>query len=213
MKRILTVIMICGVINGYTQNTPPHAASTNTWVIEGNGISQTWSDHINVPACDKTDFDGGFFNDIDENDYEVGYSDIQYGGNPKADCRNNPGYYYLYSWWYVSKNAATLCPSPWRVPTADDFLALYKALGGTDDWSKDEALIEKYINSWGGVYGGIAKDTSLIYTGSIAQYWSSTGGCCLAWWMSVNKNNGVICSAAASAVFYGYQVRCVKNEQ
>ncbi|MDR0581509.1 MAG: fibrobacter succinogenes major paralogous domain-containing protein [Prevotellaceae bacterium] len=157
MKKFLTIIMLCGVIGGYAQNTPPYAASTNTWVIEGNGISQIWSDHINVPACDKADFNGG----TDD--------------APRADCRNNPGYYFLYSWPYVNKNAATLCPVPWRVPTIDDFLALYKALGGKGDWSKDETLVTKYINSWGGAYGGYCNNEGLPVNQNLyADYWSSS---------------------------------------
>jgi hypothetical protein len=143
MKKLLTLmIVVAAVCSGYAQDTPPHAASTGTWVV-GN---QTWSDHINIPACNKTSFDGG-----DDN-------------APKADCRNNPGYYYLYSWEYVRRNAADLCPAPWRVPSRYDFSVLADLAVGTD----------QVAEIWGVAYGGYVLSSSVINTGSEAYYWSST---------------------------------------
>jgi hypothetical protein len=111
MKTILTIIMLCGVMSGYAQSTPPHAASTRTWVIKANGVTQTWSDHINLPACNKPDF---------------------YGNSKEGDCRkNSPGYYYLYSWLYVIQHTKELCPSPWRVPSKSDFVVVASA---TTSW-------------------------------------------------------------------------------
>jgi uncharacterized protein (TIGR02145 family) len=152
MKNILTIIMLCGVCCGYAQNTPPYAASAKTWTV-GN---QIWSDHINVPACNKKDFDSGS------------------ESNPKADCRNNPDYYYMYSWLYVQQNAEKMCPAPWRIPTKEDFEELDKALGGNGDFNKDKALAVKYENRWGGVYGGYANIGLVYYTNFYANYWSST---------------------------------------
>jgi hypothetical protein len=116
MKKLLTILMLCGVCYGYAQKTPPHAASTRTWVIKANGVTQTWSDHIDLPACNKARFEAS---------------------STRADCRNNPGYHYLYSWLYVKQNAATLCPSPWRVPTVDDF-----------------EIVVANPGNWGAVLGG-----------------------------------------------------------
>jgi hypothetical protein len=44
MKKTLTItiIMLCGIVCGYTQNTPLHAASIRTW----NFGNLTWSDAI-----------------------------------------------------------------------------------------------------------------------------------------------------------------------
>jgi hypothetical protein len=102
VKTLLTILMLCGVMCGYAQKAPPPAASTMTWVIKSYGVTQTWSDYINLPTCNKKDYDGG-----------SAYIS-------KADCRNNPGYYYLYSLPYVKQNADNLCPSPWRIPTKND---------------------------------------------------------------------------------------------
>jgi hypothetical protein len=139
MKKLLTIILLCGVCYGYAQDTPPYAASTKTWKFGG----QTWSDHINMPECNKTSFDGG-----DDN-------------APKADCRNNPGYYYLYSWEYVRLHAAILCPSPWRVPSFGDIPLLLP-----DSAYKPEV--------WGYSYSGACTlQGQLQEQGSFAHYWTS----------------------------------------
>jgi uncharacterized protein (TIGR02145 family) len=191
MKKILFFIMLCGSAGSYAQTIPPFSASSRTWVIEGNGINQTWSDHINVPACNKMDFDGGR------------------GDEPKADCRNNPGYYYLYSWRYVSENAATLCPSPWRVPTKNDFEELDRALGENHTWSKDKTRNRKYVEIWGGVYGGIAYDSFVRHSGSLACYWSSSIFDVSAHYLFFYTN--YIYPPYNFTPHFGFQVRCVKD--
>jgi hypothetical protein len=51
MKKNLTItiIMLCGIVCGYTQNTPLHTASLRTW----NFGNLTWSDAIHIPKCKK----------------------------------------------------------------------------------------------------------------------------------------------------------------
>jgi hypothetical protein len=90
--------------------TPRYAASNKVWVIDNDSldIHQIWSDHINVPACNKETYDGGSYKEA------------------KPDCWHSPkSDYYAYSWPYVNENADTLCPSPWRVPTCKDANDLY----------------------------------------------------------------------------------------
>jgi uncharacterized protein (TIGR02145 family) len=102
MKNILTIIMLCGVMSGYAQNTPPHAASKKTWIVG----KQIWSDAIRHPDCkhidSKSDYDPGCYI------YNNGF----------------PYYYYNLRWAHGGK----LCPSPWRVPTERDFKILYDTL-------------------------------------------------------------------------------------
>jgi hypothetical protein len=84
--------------NENTKN-PPYAATTQTWTF-GN---QTWSDAIQMPDCNKEDF-------------EDSYTDPQ--------CRSyteNGKTWYYYNWPYVNANKTTMCPDPWRVPTKEDF--------------------------------------------------------------------------------------------
>jgi uncharacterized protein (TIGR02145 family) len=213
MKKVLTIIILCGGISGYAQNTPPYAASTSTWVIEGNGISQIWSDHINVSACNKIDFNGGYY--IGDMDFEDGAEGNNSNLFCKADCRNNPDYYYLYSWTYLKENASTLCPSPWRVPTKDDFIVLDRILGGTGKGDKNKMHTIKYINTWGGVYGGQGHSTSIANNGIGAYYWSitehpydSTKVTVLSFYA-----DGYVFPLSIKPKHYGYQVRCIKNEQ
>jgi hypothetical protein len=100
MKKILTIIMLCGVCYGYAQDTPPYAASTKTWVIEDDdGVTRTWSDYINMPECNK---EGGMYD----------------------TCHRADGIYYSYSSKYVKSHANQLCPTPWRLHTHDDYALL-----------------------------------------------------------------------------------------
>jgi uncharacterized protein (TIGR02145 family) len=175
---------------GVAAATPPHAASTNTWVIG----EQTWSDHINLPACDKTDFNSGS------------------AETPLADCRNNPGYNYLYSWDYVNQNAEALCPAPWRVPTSDDYCTLDMALNnyGSCENNRPGVLGDTYNAEWGGIYGGhCTNDGTLGYHGAGAYYWSSseyglTGGYALVYASSL------VYPQIATNRYTGLNVRCVR---
>jgi hypothetical protein len=157
--------------------TPPLAASTQTWVFG----DQTWSDAINCPECNKDRF---------ENSYT----------NPQ--CRSytsGTDTWYYYNWPYVAANLELLCPTPWRVPTVDDFVTLVKNTNG-----------RYLIDSWG--LPGFANSNSMDDIGSASYFWSATeldefGAyvlCCHAdhvyldaWYWYYNKH-------------YGQSVRCVK---
>jgi uncharacterized protein (TIGR02145 family) len=139
--------------------TPTHAKTTTTWTVSGNGGAQTWSDVINVPACNKTSYSAS---------------------NTTADCRANSStsYGYLYSWVYVTNNASTLCDKGWRVPTSTDFCNLDKNLFSTTTCSSRTPTTDYglYIGSaWGGTLGGLCiEDGKLKYQGIQSHYWSST---------------------------------------
>jgi hypothetical protein len=102
MKTILTILLLCGVCFGYAQNTPPHAASTKTWKFG----SQTWSDAIEMPGCNKKT--------IGESATEPRCLNSTEGSNT----------WFYYNWVYVNANAKMMCPAPWRVPTYDDLVRL-----------------------------------------------------------------------------------------
>jgi hypothetical protein len=159
--------------------TPPYAASTRTWVFG----AQTWSDRIHIPECDK----GNFAIDFD---------------NPQ--CRSytdEDGFTrYYYNWPYVIQNYDALCPSPWRVPSEDDFLAL-TALG--------EVTTETLARNWDW-YGGYAKGpTTMANVKGLGNYWSTTeyayrSAIELEYWF-----NGDL-MVTGSSVAFGCLVRCVK---
>jgi len=127
-------------------------ATHQIWTIG----SQTWSDALQTSFCRNK---------------------VTFNGN-SVDCRSNPGQKGdLFSGYAVSELKNQLCPSPWRVPTVQDFIDLDVALGGTgNNRSNDlEFINSKYLNPavWGGTYGGYSFDDGwLLRQGSHACYWS-----------------------------------------
>ena len=141
-------------------------ASSRTWVIDGAGITQTWSDVVVASgAKDKTTFYGLGDFDYDTSTYVI-----------KADWRNNPGYSgTLFSWEAVDRYQDYLCPSDWRVPAREDFYNLIVAFGGTGSGQNDATIRDKYLTIWGGEYGGRCLDDGSLYgQGRHGIYWSLT---------------------------------------
>ena len=172
--------------------TAPPLAKTDALCTVG---TQIWSDVINDPACNKEDFNGGANSD------------------PLADGRNNDQDGYLYSWPYVQQHAAALCPDGWRVPTADDFAALDKALGGTgENDQKDATLLDAYVNTWAAAYGGYGSNYGVYTKGSEGSYWSqSEANGEIAYFLKVSKTGG-ISPKAESYKSGGRMLRCVRDE-
>ena len=133
-------------------------ATNQTWTIG----SQTWSDAVRATNCQsKTTF--------------LGYDTMPY--TYSADCRSNPGQKGdLFSWCAVARYANTLCPSPWRVPAKEDFIALDVVMGGTGGPQTQEnvTLRDKYLNTWGGAYGGRVDWGDIIGQGEQGWYWSKS---------------------------------------
>jgi hypothetical protein len=75
--------------------------STDTWARNGITISSP----VTVTYCEKPDYSGGS------------------SGTYKADCRsyNIVTTTHYFSWCFIKQYASQLCPSPWRVPTREDF--------------------------------------------------------------------------------------------
>jgi uncharacterized protein (TIGR02145 family) len=171
---------------------PTHAASDQLWLIENEAksIHQIWSDAIVIPACNKTDFDG-------EN----------------ADCRDNPGYAgYLYSGYYINEYEAVLCPTPWRVPSKDDFIDLDKALGGNGEYRVDspDFVTTQYIDAWGGDYGGVAYGGSFFFQGEYAAYWSRTLFDANDSYELMFETDGTVYPSTEQMRLFGLQARCVR---
>jgi hypothetical protein len=176
MKKISTIIMLCGVVSGYAQKTPPNAASTKTWTFG----EQIWSDAIQMPdECHKETFESS---------------------KTEPDCRSytkDGKTWYYYNWVYVTQNAATLCPLPWRVPNFDDMETLARN-------NSASALVA----AWG--CGGSAQRLLMKKTDQHGHYWSSypnsyDDAFCLLYMV-----DGLISSRFATSWHSGLQVRCVK---
>jgi uncharacterized protein (TIGR02145 family) len=122
--------------------TPTNAASTTTWTFG----TQTWSDAIHCPECDKDRF-------------SASYTDPQ--------CRSftyaGKSYYY-YNWVYVNANKENMCPAPWRVPTSADFNTL----------ESNSDLFNLLRNAWGYTGAVVYGDGEVTELEGGAMYWSST---------------------------------------
>jgi hypothetical protein len=170
----LTILMLFGVICGYAQNTPPHAASTKTWTFG----TQTWSDAIRVPGCNKKDFKHS---------------------SKEPHCRSYTSggkTFYYYNFPYVAKNAATLCPLPWIVPSQSDFEDLMQN-------TTEKALAA----AWG--FGGLAGGSDMRNENTHAYYWSTTehfSG--YAYDLRYADDGALEVNYYSEA--YGFQIRCVK---
>jgi uncharacterized protein (TIGR02145 family) len=116
---------------------------------------------------------------------------------------------------YVKNNAGTLCPSPWRVPTAEDFCTLDKTLFGTSTCANRSSAtgIDTYSGSlWGGTYGGACNSQGERYgQGTNAYYRSSTDyDSSDAYHLYYNVSSNLLFPLDTNRKAYGLQVRCVK---
>ncbi len=175
--------------------TPPDARTTDVWeVVVANG-TQIWSDVINVPACDNTNFTGN-------------------GGCRKHD---NSTYGFLYSRAYIDANGTTMCPGNWRVPSTDDFAALVIAFGGTafEYGENDPAVRDRFVGpEWGGQYAGYFAGSYISSAGTQANYLSTDdymyGGPSVLQFASGSTGN--VNSQAQGMANRGYNVRCVADK-
>jgi uncharacterized protein (TIGR02145 family) len=172
--------------------TPTYAASTQTWTVSGTAGAQIWSAPINIPACNKASYSAN---------------------NTSADCRNNPGYGYLYSWTYVKNNQSTLCNNGWRVPTSEDFCTLDKILYSTTTCNNNRSGVfgPAYISTWGGAYGGYSDSTGgLGQQGEWGYYWTLSEYSSSDSAYDLRINGSRIDPLCVHSKFWGFQVRCVK---
>ncbi|MDR3350202.1 MAG: fibrobacter succinogenes major paralogous domain-containing protein [Prevotellaceae bacterium] len=173
MKKILTIIMLFGVCYGYAQNTPRYAASAKTWKF-GN---QTWSDAIQIPECNKSSFENS---------------------DTAPQCRNyteDSNTWYYYNWAYVKANAAKLCPSPWRVPSKEDFELMVEL---TDE--------NNLMSAWG--RPGLADDSSVHLVGSLALFRSTTAARTARAYVSHYDHDSM--GVLYTGIHYGLPVHCVR---
>jgi hypothetical protein len=186
MKKHLFLMMMAAAAIAFagcsddddSAQTPPLAATTQIWTFG----DQTWSDAIQMPDCNKETFEESYT-------APQGRS-YTYGGKT----------FYYYNWPYVNINKSKMCPSPWRVPTYEDFKTL-----------RSNITPSALVNAWG--FGGMVimdSDHPMLAVNLAADYWSSTEN-------SNETDNAYGFSSSNSSMFYldadkvlGMQVRCVK---
>jgi hypothetical protein len=159
---------------------PTYAASTQTWAFD----TQTWSDAIQACASDNLG------ESITEPHCYI------YTYQEKV--------YHYYNFAYVTNNAATLCPSPWKVPAMSDATTL---ISGSPD----------LLTAWGpgGNYNfqSNAVDEGAFANGSLL--WTSTSAGDYATFFGVvnwGTPGQLMVSEYGNPAVHGFQVRCVLGE-
>jgi hypothetical protein len=96
------------------------------------------------------------------------------------------------------------------VPTKDDFVELDIAMGGPGEsrlYEPREWIINTYINTWGGSFGGYAQSSNVNAVGIDGSYWSSDASGARLRFSTLNQ----VEVGSFSPKGYGYPVRCVRN--
>jgi hypothetical protein len=151
---------------------PPPYSGTVTWTYG----TQTWSGALShsVSGCTST-------------------STLSGDNPPPAQYKNNNSatFGYYYNWTCVNATAGDLCPSPWRVPSQEDFNALLQSTSSS------------ILNSaWG--KAGYARSNQVRDIGIWDNYWSSKESSDT---RAIYTNLSSITSLEKD---YGLQVRCVR---
>ncbi|MCL2412683.1 MAG: fibrobacter succinogenes major paralogous domain-containing protein [Bacteroidales bacterium] len=179
MKKLSTLLIAFSVTtfalfaetSGCNNNTPGwgdnlgviSTATNQIWRVQGPAVTQIWSDAVTATGCNKNFFFGG----------------PNTPGEFNADCRSNPNQRGdLFSWCAIYRFGHLLCPYPWRVPTAEDFIVLDRILGGTGEFRTDRNFVRRaYLAPaiWGGTLsGGTGIEGVLTGQTQNVRYWSST---------------------------------------
>lgn len=174
---------------------------------------QLWSDVVLTSVCSvREDFVGA-----PNNSTEVLCTDCRKG---------HDGYGNLFTQCAVVKYRKELCPDGWRVPTAEDMVALNKALGGDGKniitWGTPEGqvLLGRYISEWGAELSGNCTPLGVMppvgyegyyWTQTQHDYFESTGGRPNnAIYTGLKKNGSLVYATYASVKSYGMALRCVR---
>jgi uncharacterized protein (TIGR02145 family) len=129
-------------------------------------------------------------------------------GAYKADCAKN--YYNTasgnwFSWCMVKQYAHTLCPSPWRVPTQEDFCKIVN--GNESSCGKKSGTYNGYI---GFAFNGLTENSTCYYGGDHGYWWTTTDystdkGIYMAIDVTDTYPSGTMFSK-----LYGFALRCVR---
>jgi hypothetical protein len=163
-------------VSKYVTDFPPAAASGQTWMFGDSPL--IWSDVIQIPECDKDDF--------------------KYGHDPQCRSYTSDKLRFYYNWFYVYTNAARLCPSPWHVPSPEEFNTLISNVPGNN-----------LKGAWG--YGGQVHEDGSVgpeFVYNTSYYWSSNASSLLTAYAL--RNTSASMRTMYYPMTYGFQVRCVK---
>ncbi|MCL2027510.1 MAG: hypothetical protein FWG79_03380 [Bacteroidales bacterium] len=190
---------------GWGESLGTISRGSQEWEIKNDSIFQIWSDAVSASNCSKDTF-----------------SSVETQTMFNADCRSNPDQKGdLFSWCAISLFADSLCPAPWRVPTAQDFIDLDIAMGGSGEnrspanTDNFQFVTDQYLGRWGGAFGGLSEwDGSLQRQDEWARYWSSTEDNSFdAFWSGfvIYKDDAAITPKFSQSKSLGLTLRCVKD--
>lgn len=215
------------------------------FVIDGSG---TLTNIVNCSSEPVTiDTDGNYYSTVEinglvwfkENLRATSYSDgspipnidgnTEWASDREGAYTNYPDscFGFLYNW-YAVDNSKGLCPTGWRVPTADDFRSLRNAYGGVlkagqalkvdgSVWWENTNLKTTNISGFSAYPSG-SKDFkgNFEYLGSRATFWASTTDSC-----ELGNPNAfqLYCCGIYTNIAdiqcddknNGYAIRCVRN--
>jgi uncharacterized protein (TIGR02145 family) len=158
-------------------DAPPAAATARTWIFGKSKL--VWGDRIVAlpPNCTQTDV-------IETNNMATEYK--VYNGR------------HYYTWQCAANSQTVFCPSPWRMPTKEDFEDL-----------KANVNFSVLHSDWG--YGGFAIAGVISNVNVSAYYWSSSVSGDYVQCLSYDSHNQINLQST-NRKYYGNQVRCVKNQ-
>jgi uncharacterized protein (TIGR02145 family) len=196
------IITVAGPIL-YAGCAPPSLALTGIGFTDAATYSSNGliiSAPVTVTTCDKT----GYYGTVDGA-----------GMTFTADCRNNtlPEYGHIYSWCMVKQYESLLCPSPWRVPTREDYcMFLTNAVCNNSSVTNEQKV---------GIYGWLASgrangENSLSAQGSVGLFWTSTdegidGTMWYAYIIGVYDTMISVASSSHEQKANALSLRCVQN--
>ncbi|MDR0582043.1 MAG: fibrobacter succinogenes major paralogous domain-containing protein, partial [Prevotellaceae bacterium] len=160
---------------------------TNSNTYKRNGI--TVAAPVTASYCDKATYAGGS------------------SGAYQVDCRNNTttDLGHLFSWCLVVQYADKLCPSPWRVPSRNDFCN-YAGLG--NECTGNTSVIRYGMEGW--LHGGYStREGELNRQDSYGYYWSATEADSDRRY-SLQLEGSTTSPATLYNIGYGFSLRCVR---
>ncbi|MDR2087671.1 MAG: hypothetical protein LBP72_10960 [Dysgonamonadaceae bacterium] len=124
---------------------------------------------------------------------------IDYRDHTNATNTNLYGSWF--TWCMVATYADVLCPSPWHVPSLDEFQTYYNA-------ETNVGVTVKYgMHGW--LLGGCAYGGSVDNTGPTGYYWSSTEDSSDSGYYAL-VNSSLFSPSSYTYRYFGFSLRCVR---
>jgi uncharacterized protein (TIGR02145 family) len=136
----------------------------------------------------------------------VDYRDHQVSASDPTNDTDDYGSWF--TWCMVVTHADILCPSPWRVPSKDDF-ANYAGTSGTTTVITAGTHESPGVDGW--LLGGYASGVnSVVAVGEAGRCWSSTKATGIPQSSIIYVDSDYLNVAGVAVRYFGMSLRCVK---